>query len=434
MSHKIYATFPSLPGVYLFKNAQEEVLYIGKALSLKNRVSSYFHHQATDWKIDALIKEHETVEYILTNTEIEASLLEAELIKSHQPKYNILLKSGQPFVYILFTAHAIPTIKIVRNKNQKGLYFGPFLHKQQARAVYHFLIQTFRLNLCNKKIAHGCLDYHIGTCPGNCLPHFDPQDYLFHLQLAQNVLNGKDKEFTLNIQKKIAEYSNVLAFEKAQRLSNYLDNLYTIFTTIKARYSSKKFATDICAATTPHSTIVDVTAAATLELQKILNSKNPVNTIDCFDISHFQGKSIVGSCIRFTNGKPDKNKFRRFKIYGIIEQNDYAALQEIVTRRYALSTDIPDLILIDGGKGQLSAVKHVFSHTKCVSLAKKEELLFSDAHPHGFPLDVHTDVGKLLISLRDYAHHFAITYHRLDRKKQVRSHQTAALPDSPQQD
>jgi len=142
-----------------------------------------------------------------------------------------------------------------------------------------------------------------------------------------------------------------------------------------------------------------------------------VNTIDCFDISHFQGHSIVGSCVRFTHGKPDKNKFRRFKIKYLTDQNDYAALQEIVLRRYADSAELPDLILIDGGKGQLSAVQKVLTGVYIVSLAKKEELLFSSYFPQGIALTVHEDVGKILIALRDYAHHFAISYHRLLRSK-----------------
>ena len=126
---------------------------------------------------------------------------------------------------------------------------------------------------------------------------------------------------------------------------------------------------------------------------------------------------MTGSCIRFTNGKPEKNKFRRFKIKTLDEQNDYAALQEIVSRRYRDPNEIPDVILIDGGKGQLSAACAVIGQNKCISLAKKEELLFTPFSKDGIKLDIHSPVGKLLISLRDYAHHFAIKYHRLLRSK-----------------
>ena len=153
------------------------------------------------------------------------------------------------------------------------------------------------------------------------------------------------------------------------------------------------------------------------EIQTFLHLKKAPISIDCFDISHFQSRYIVGSCVRFTNGVPDKNKFRRFKITSLTTQNDYAALQEIVTRRYKKPEDIPDLVVIDGGKGQRNAVLEVFKDAPCVSLAKREEILFSDAHPQGRQLFVNEPVGKLFISLRDYAHHFAISYHRLLRSR-----------------
>ena len=308
-------------------------------------------------------------------------------------------------------------MKLVRNKKQKGRYFGPFLSKQQARAAYNFLMRTFQLNLCNKKLQHGCLDYHIGTCPGNCKPDFSPEEYIFRLQLAQDVLSGKDKTFITRIKNKMKEYSQELKFEKAKHIQEYLDNLHTIFDTIKLHFSARKFATDIFFVTTPHPYEQTTYENTANELKTFLQLTGPVSTIDCFDISHFQSRYIVGSCVRFTNGMPDKNKFRRFSIKTLDQQNDYAALQEIVSRRYKDGNDLPDLILIDGGKGQLNAVKKIIAATMCISLAKREERLFSDAHPDGIIVNVNTDVGKLLISLRDYAHHFAISYHRLRRKK-----------------
>src|SRR5262249_51630694 len=147
-------------------------------------------------------------------------------------------------------------------------------------------------------------------------------------------------------------------------------------------------------------------------------------TIDCFDISHFQSRYIVGACIRFTDGVPDKNKFRRFKIRSLSEQNDYAALQEIVMRRYKMG-DVPDLIIIDGGKGQLSAVNPLIlsgvegcSGTQIISLAKREETVYAPHLPEGIKLDQQTGAGQLIIAIRDYAHHFAIMYHKLLRSKE----------------
>ncbi|MDP3889166.1 MAG: GIY-YIG nuclease family protein [bacterium] len=420
MNMALHKTLPNLPGVYLFKNAQGGVIYIGKAKSLKKRVQTYFQKH-DDWKIKSLIDEHHDVDYILTHNELEAAILEAELIKEHQPKFNVLLRDGQPFLYILFTHEPLPKIQVVRNKKEKGKYFGPFLHKQQARNAYHFLVRTFRLSLCNKQLEHGCLDYHIGTCPGSCKPDFKPEDYLFRLQLAQDVLKGKDKEFVVRIKEKIKEYNHALSFEKAKHLSEYLDNFEDIFKTIALHFSTKKFETDIFVATTPRLDIATIHQNSAHKLQHFLKLDAPASTIDCFDISHFQSRYLVGSCVRFTNGIPEKNKFRRFKIKTLDQQNDYAALQEIVTRRYKDMQDIPDLLVIDGGKGQLNAIKKIMPNASCVSLAKREERLYGDAYPEGITLDISTNVGKLFIAIRDYAHHFAISYHRLRREKEFKT-------------
>jgi excinuclease ABC subunit C len=412
-----YLLFPDLPGVYFFKNRAGDIIYIGKAKSLKHRIRSYFQDAGKDWKVSSLVDEHATVEYIVTTSEIEAGLLEADLIKEHRPKFNVLLRDGQPFLYIVFTKESLPKIKITRNKKGKGTFFGPFLHKQHARKAFNFLVQTFRLNICNKKIEHGCLDFHIGTCPGICKPQFNPQEYIFRLHLAQDVLAGNQKDFMQRLESKMAEYSKQLAFEKAQHLRSYKENFETIFSTLKSDYYTDKFAPDLSIVKTPLTINSDSSPAVIAqELATFLGSKTPIVTIDCFDISHFQSRSIVGSCVRFTNGLPDKNKFRKFNIKTLIRQDDYAALQEIVQRRYK-NGDLPDLILIDGGKGQLNAVKSIMPHVSCVSLAKREETLFTEKHPEGILLDVKTNVGKLLLALRDYAHHFAITHHRSRRKK-----------------
>lgn len=413
---------PRLPGIYLFKNANGEVLYIGKAKSIKNRVTSYFR-KSYDWKIIALMEEYADLEYILTKNETEALLLEAQLIKKHQPKYNRLLKAGQPFIYILFTKEKLPQIKLVRNKKEKGTYIGPFLHKQAARKVYWFLMRTFKLSLCNKKIAGGCLDFHIGNCPGSCMPGYDLKDYQTRLDLARAALTNNQKKFIKTIKESIAVHNAAYEFEKSKRLNGYLADLDLIFNTIRTHFSEYKYNDEVYAVAT-HSpfNLVDSTKIA-YELKTLLNLDHPAFTIDCFDISHFQSHYIVGSCIRFTHGKPDKNKFRRFKINTLDQQNDYAALQEIVSRRYKDPQDIPDLLLIDGGKGQLNAIKSILPQASIVSLAKREELLFGEQFPEGYKLDLQTEVGRLLIALRDYAHHFAISYHRLRRMKAIRNEQ-----------
>lgn len=406
-------SLPLLPGVYLFKDKENRIIYVGKAKSIKKRVQSYFKNK-TDWKIDALLQEYAVIDYVVTQTEVEALLLEAHLIKQHQPKFNVLLKSGQPFVYLLFTEGSSAALLLVRNKKQKGTYFGPILFKKQARAVFNYLLKTFKLESCNKKIDGGCLRFHMNLCAGTCKEDFDKKEYEFRLTLAKDALEGNYNSFLKAIKNQITSHNKNLEFEKAQHLTYYLHNLDTIFATLKTRFSEKKYEKDVFLATMPMQQTREPNFDLDKQLQKLLGISLPLITVDCFDISHFQSSMIVGSCIRFVHGMPDKDNFRRFAIKSIVEQNDYAALQEIVARRYK-ATSLPDLIVIDGGKGQRNAIKSIFPHANIVSLAKREERLFSDNHSEGIVIDNSTEVGRFFIALRDYAHHFAISYHRKKR-------------------
>lgn len=408
---------PSMPGIYLFKDANNAIIYIGKAKSLRTRVRSYFKTPHTDWKVESLMTEYGSMEFIITKSEMEALLLEASLIREHKPKFNVLLKTGQPFLYIFVTNDELPQITLVRNKKERGTYFGPFLQKGQTRSAYRYLIQTFKLFMCNKTIENGCLDYHLGLCAGNCKKEFNKEDYKFRVQLAIDALKSNHAAFLKSVKAKIAEYNAQLAFEKSKRMHEYLLNLDTIFTTIRTRFSLVRFEDALVDATAPRKYVPARAQEAGDDVQQLLNLPSAPKTIDCFDISHFQSSYLVGSCIRFTNGIPDKNKFRRFKIKTLVEQNDYAALAEIVSRRYKDPAELPDLILIDGGKGQLSAVTHLVPNTPCISLAKREETIFGTQFPEGKKLDIQTPAGQLLIALRDYAHHFAVTYHRTRRRK-----------------
>jgi len=412
----IIKLLPDSPGVYLFKSADGTVLYIGKAKSLKKRVSSYFQKKDTDWKVTALLEEATQIDHVITNTEHEALLLEVQLIQNHNPKYNVLLKSGNPYVYLSISGKPLPELKITRTKKERGTYFGPFIHKQHAGRVHDFLLSTFGLYKCNKTIENGCLDFHLGKCCGTCMQSFDKEAYLFKIELVKDVLKKDHKGFLKKLSSKIKEHSESLEFEKAKQLLEYKENIEVIFKTLDAKFSPKKYAADATLAATPFNTSDNYYEIAK-ELKKVFKLPTLPLSIDCFDISHFQSRYIVGSCVRFTGGKPDKNKFRRFKIQTITQQNDYAALQEIVMRRYKEESDLPDLVLIDGGKGQRNAVLPLVKTVSCISLAKREETIFSDSHPEGLKLSLQTEYGKLLIALRDYAHHFAISYHKLLRGK-----------------
>jgi excinuclease ABC subunit C len=414
---------PKLPGIYIFKTKDNAVIYIGKAKNLRNRVKSYFKNQNTDWKVQELIKEHDHIEHIITKNEAEALLLEAQLIKKFKPKYNVLLKSGNPFIYLLINQNSdMPELKLVRIKKEKGDYYGPFLQKQKARKVYEYLLRTFKLSLCTTKIENGCLDYHLNKCAGNCLKNFNKEDYKIRIQLAKSLLDGNYKAAEQLIKNAVKKYSEELNFEKARNLAQYLPNLEHIFEVLKTGFSETKYSKEVTAATLPMQYKIEQPLRALEDLQILLKLDKKPQTIDCFDISHFQSSYLVGSCVRFTHGIPEKNKFRRFKIKSLIEQNDYAALQEIVTRRYRNPEDLPDIILIDGGKGQLSAVTELpfLDKATVISIAKREETIFGAQLPAtGYKLDIQTPIGQLLIAIRDYAHHFAISYHKLLRHKNI---------------
>ncbi|MBY0353622.1 excinuclease ABC subunit UvrC [Candidatus Babeliales bacterium] len=504
---------PQTPGVYFFKDERGDVVYIGKAKNLRSRVSSYVQSGA-DFRAHAIVESSVSLDFMATETELEAMLLEAKLIQSHKPKHNIMYKSGQPFLYITISSSEMPRLSIVRQKKTKGTYFGPFIEKGPVRRVFDFLMKTFRLKLCGKKIENGCLYYHLGMCAGSCRPDFDKAAYKERVELAKKALTQGHKKFLAYLEQQIKESSANLEFEKSRELHEYHQAFERVFSTLDVKPSrvevlarkhvwivspgnralfffverdgvlNKKrifylplhvegdallqviieYFASYYRMMPPAATILinfDVSehertlmeqfleswherdseisiskptqehhagivrmalihvaeelkkhATVGKELKRLLKLPFEPHTIDCFDISHKQGMFLVGSCIRFKDGQPDKDNFRRFKIKTVHQNDDYASLREVVSRRYHDVAELPDLILIDGGKGQLSAVQHLFEQAEFVSLAKREETVFSKRFPQGLVLDQKTHAAQLLIALRDYAHHFAISYHR----------------------
>jgi len=407
-------SFPTSPGVYFFKNADNHILYIGKAKNLQNRLNSYFH--SNQIKVIELLKAAHEIDVITTNHEIEALFLEAHLIKQHQPPFNRLLKDGIPYIYIFFSQDKIPTISITKDKKKKGEYFGPFITKKDALAVVEYLKKSLQLSICSKKIKTGCLQYHINICAGSCKDDFDIEFYKSRLNLARQILDSNYKQAIEEISTSIDFHNKNLNFERSQHLvdyKNHLIGLSTALTTLnKSTFTHLK--------NPDQKEISNITCLSDLK-NRLGLSKIPYK-IDCFDISHMQSQSIVGSCVRFLNGKPDKKNFRHFNITSITIQNDYAALAEIVARRYKKIENIPDLIIIDGGKGQLHATEHLAPGTAMISIAKGDnrkvgaETIFFRNSEKTISVDLHQACDRLLLEIRDYAHHFAITFHR---KKQT---------------
>lgn len=521
----IINSLPSTPGVYLFKDREGMVLYVGKAKNLRQRVKSYVQQYGKELKATSLMTKGDRLDHIQAGSELEAMLLEAELIQNYKPAYNVLLKDGQPFLYFLITSEKVPRLELVRNKKRKGTYIGPFLEKGSVRKVYTFLKETFQLVICNKRITQGCLAYHMGRCAGACRPDFDKEAYVKRLMLVKRSLksvhkhalleeldeaiNTSNKEMTFEYSRQLVRYKEALLQVMAsleahknthydrhllsrkdiwilypvpalsmhylflfyqehghlrkremfgwltqegspeEKAYEYFESYYRhnppgvlIITTFsipdkevfhafltqwhKLLYQStittpqpgEAYSDLVTFAKLASQAAVEKKEQAPVLLKKMLNLTKPASTIDCFDISHKQGYAMVGSCVRFHKGFPEKHQFRHFHIRSVAGQNDYLSLQEIVSRRYKKEEDLPDLIVIDGGKGQLHAIEQLLEQrgwsakVDLISLAKREETVFSKALPDGKVLDRHHLGSQILIALRDYAHHFAISFHR----------------------
>ena len=522
-------TAPRAPGVYLFKDDQGAVLYVGKARSLHARLQSYRVAHGTEWKATSIIDASATVQWHETKTELDALLLEARLIQSYQPPFNILLKTGHPYVYFMITRDPVPVFMITRVKSKKGTYFGPFIDKGAARSAFRFLQQSFRLFVCGRAVPGGCLAYHLGRCAGTCRQDFNKAEYEQRLELLKQALTSSPQEALASLEQAIHASNQAMTFERsaqlvgyrhalekmyaslatgfdrplsiqklaekdiwiwrapeegaalgylflfrerqgvlkkervfsvpvmeesdAQEMSSYLFSYYRLYRPspqilVSHAVSDSALLADFArewhtlsydvvvnapAREAHHEVMAHAYAYAEAEylrpekmarhLKHFLKLSRLPRRIDCFDISHKQGRAMVGACVRFTDGKPDKGGIRHFHIKTLQEQNDYAALQEIVQRRYRSREDLPDLIVIDGGKGQLSAVRAVLdpllagTDVGLVSLAKREETVFSAQFPEGKILTGQLVTAGSLVALRDYAHHRAVSFHRVIEKK-----------------
>jgi len=329
-------TIPSLPGVYLFKSKDGEVLYVGKAKDLRRRVNSYFQSaQADQAKIQHIRVHCSSIGYVVTKSEIDALLLEADLIRKYRPHCNVLLKDGDPFIYLAFVMRdGVSRFQVVRVKKRDGIYFGPFVCRRDARAVHDFLVRTFMLFTCGKKIENGCLDYHLGRCAGSCKSDFDKAAYEQRVRMAQAVLAGNHKAFLADIDAQIKGHSQRMEFEQAQRLHLLGQRFAQIFEVIETKFSEVKYAPEVFRTVAPQLVRACDYEQASMQLQELLVLEQIPVKIDCFDVSHFQSNCIVGSCVRFTRGEPDHTAVRRFRIKTIVRQDDYAALRELVRRRY----------------------------------------------------------------------------------------------------
>ena len=544
-------TLPDLPGSYQYYDKNNEIIYVGKAKNLKKRVLSYFHKTLDTPKLRVLVPQIVKIEFIITNTEVEALILESHLIKKYKPKYNVLLKDDKKYPYFVITDEDYPRVIVARKGNRntiKGKYFGPYTDSRAMYATLDLLKKIFPLKQCKtpKFKSRPCMYYDIGRCCAPCQKMVSIEDYKKILNKVELFLSGKKSELIAELKKEMQKYSDNFEYEKAAKYrDSYLDiektletqrvifentnknqdiiaflndgNLF-VFTLLQIRegrlidkrefsfdFSSldnyteviefflkeyyeilsnidfpdeiiinyqldddtiklyndwlsskaKKNVKIIKGTTKKYEDLKTLTIKNAKGYMKKLKKKklNEIQTdyneigsylmeklclnkfpslVECFDISHIQGTNTVASMVVFENGIKKKSAYRKFKIKTVIDKpDDFASMSEVVQRRYSKllknNEKFPDLIIIDGGKGQLSSVVNIFDelgikNQDIVSLAKREEEFFLPHIKDAIILPRNSKALYFFQQIRDEAHRFAITFHRdLRGKSSIKS-------------
>ncbi len=439
---------PDTSGVYFFKDKREKVIYVGKANSLKSRVSSYFSNSTQQSpKINKMIEEIVNIEYITTSSEIEALILESKMIKNNSPYYNTQLKDDKSYPYIKITLERdFPQILFYRKINQKvkegkALYFGPFVDTNATRVVIKLLRKVFKIRGCRKKDlkkAKICLDYQIGLCSAPCANMISKTEYRKRIREIFLFLSGKQKRLLNKLYREMKEASSNLNYEKAAKVRDRIKSIETILKSQEINLFRKNNENGYLL-----KKIEEVEKdedkkgrKAVIDLKDKLSLKKLPEIIEAFDISNIQGKLAVGSLVVFEKGRPKKKDYRRFRVKKVKGIDDYAMLQEITERRYkrllSEGKKLPDLILVDGGKGQLSEVKKILNNLNLklpiISIAKKEEEIFKPEVHKPIILPSNSEAIFLLQRIRDEAHRFAVTYHRRIRSKELRNSKLDIIP------
>ena len=545
----IAKTLPTNPGIYKYYDATNTLLYVGKAIHLRKRISSYFTKSVTSNKTHELVQRIHHIEFTIVNNEQDAFLLENNLIKEYQPKYNISLKDGKSYPYIVIKNEPFPRIFFTRRVyNDNSTYFGPYTSVQKVRELLDFIKQNIplrncTLNLSDKNIAAGkfkvCLEYHLGNCKGPCEALQSREQYNEGIQHIKDILKGNVFPVIQHFKKEMQHYSAAMEFEKASNLLTKIEHLkqyqansavvsaklgtLDVFSILEENDTAyvnylavnngaivqtktielqkkleetaaevmpyaiahlrKQFQSDAREIIVPFSFIypddgIKITVPKTgdkkklldlslknvnyfkdeLRLKKILYLEEKTSGekeqvlyqlqkdlqlpalplhIECFDNSNFQGSYPVSAMVCFKNGEPSKNEYRRYHIKTVQGINDFASMKEVVYRRYKRLLDdkqpIPQLIIIDGGKGQLSAAMESinqlrlsqhglrpsdpFIKTAITGLAKNEEELFFPGDTQSIKLNWNSESLKLIRRIRDEVHNHGITFHRNLRSK-----------------
>jgi len=407
---------PNKPGVYLFKNKQKNVLYVGKAKNLKNRVTSYFHknNDLSPWKT-IMLPQINNFEIIAVQSEADALVLENELIKKFYPRYNILLKDDKSYIYIEITNEPFPRVLAVRRPDFKNgsKFYGPYPSAKSIKIVLRLLHRIFPLRSCRRLTNKPCLEHYMGRCASPCLKKISEKKYQNIINNIINFFEGRSEKILNLTTRKMQTASRHLQFEKAALYRNQTEAINSLKNIIKTpqEYLTAYYATK--------------NINPNLGLQELLNNFHikELHRIEIFDISNIQGKFAVGSMVVFTNGLPDKKEYRKFKIKTITQSNDVGMIREVITRRLThREWPKPDLIILDGGLGQLNSVAVMITEQQInvCALAKREEEIYFPNKKTPRRLKPGSQGYYLMQRMRDEAHRFAISYYRLLHKKSIR--------------
>ncbi len=440
---KITDTAPSDPGCYLWKNQENEILYIGKAKNLYRRITSYIQgFSKLDTKIQNMILQASTVEWLVVDSDVEALLLETNLIKKYTPKYNKLMKDDKNYSWVKITWHKpYPTIYIVRDKKQdKSEYYGPFPKRfpiikvmKKLRKQFPYCSKLPNLKQEGDKI-HGfrkkpCFNYHIGLCNGVCANLVSKDIHRKNINAIRQFLKGRKYKITQELQIQMNQKVKEKNFEEAAKIRDQIENI---------KYITGRIEID--QKTDDENLKEKKEEARKLALKNLIESIHYENLkiknnfkIECYDISNIQGTNPVGSMVVFINGLPKKSYYRKFKIKSKNTPDDFAMMSEVLNRRIKKVKDsddpsfsvTPDLIIVDGGKGQLSSAKQILEEFEVnipiIGLAKQQEEIFKieDEYFVGITLPRNSESLYLIQRIRDEAHRFAITFHRSTRGKKM---------------
>lgn len=461
---------PQTPGCYIYFDVYKKVIYVGKAKNIKNRVKSYFsNYTKIEEAKQQMIALATDVKFYEVDSEFEALILETNLIKKYLPKYNVLMKDDKNYIYVRFGRDEIPSINIVRQKkNDNADYFGPYPSALPVKRVLIRLRRLFPYCMNSKVSKKPCFYYHIGLCNGICAELEDRKQYLRRVKDIKKFFQGKKVDVIRKFQKRLQKYVKDLNFEEAAILRDRINDLKYVGVNI----SIDREIDDVLIESLKkieHSTSVDQLVENLAFPSEKLKAHNGFR-IECFDISNIQGTNATGSMTVVVDGKLEPSLYRRFKIRMKNEPNDFAMLQEVLARRFkqflmsdqknnSESYDLPDeminriknwkddesfskkpdLIIIDGGKGQLASTYKILynfglhNEIPIVGLAKREEEIFklkNQFNDEYNPADDSSAFERILLPrrsqalflvqrIRDEAHRFAITYHRKLRSKKM---------------